>query len=713
MFGFGSKKKETAEEAVIGSGVGQFTGKNRLKAENIKTRLAPDGINPNSLDHFYLNDMGIGIYARSYYIDRLPMNVDFASTFAPLFNFRKVVSSVFIRPMSASESQKLMQNKMRSDETELLDAEKSGVAYTINKMRVKVAENNENAMRLSSGKTKWYDVGFLFTLTRESLEQLDLSSAEFVSVAKEVGIELASCYGMQAEAYLTSGPYNKIYSGKLSLFKATPVKMHVFDAEAVVTIFNHTNSFFSHPDGIPIGRNMGTGESVLWTPYAQSHNGYSCAFVGKTGTGKSASIKMFAGRLGHFGFRFACIDTEKSGGRGEYSTLCDEMGGVNFQLKSNSNNRLNIFELDVQKEYDANLGRDFDVLKLTDKCAIVRDIIMSAVIGDKQEPNYALRTAMESILSRCIMELYEAKGIHDGDPQSLYAPGGAAGVVKKQLPVMSEAYLWILKNRAENTIDEHVVAYQMLVDTISDMVDDLYYDRDTYEIVNAEEYKIRQMTGRNIRHLRGTKGYFDGQSSMSVSRETPFINVDISDLPDSDKILGQQVAMNFLMENFIKKNSENVKDSQKICLIVDEAHRLFPNPLTRKFISDQVRTARKNNASIWICTQNHRDFADYTETASMLKNVASVFMLKQDASDAKYLRENTILTPSAVSRVLTLGGDPNDLEDKSHKGEVCLIDTDKVVFVKVDYLQDSEFLFVETDVEKRKKYMIEHGMAVS
>ena len=97
----------------------------------------------------------------------------------------------------------------------------------------------------------------------------------------------------------------------------------------------------------------------------------------------------------------------------------------------------------------------------------------------------------------------------------------------------------------------------------------------------------------------------------------------------------------------------------------------------------------------------------------MLKNVASVFMLKQDASDAKYLRENTILTPSAVSRVLTLGGDPNDLEDKSHKGEVCLIDTDKVVFVKVDYLQDSEFLFVETDVEKRKKYMIEHGMAVS
>lgn len=703
-------KKKASEEIALGSGVGTFKDNGRLKSEKLRDRLAPDAMNPNSLDHFFIEDMGVGIYARSYYIERLPMNVEFASTFAPLFNSSKVISSVFIKPMSATESQRLMQNKMRRDETELLEAEQAGVSYTIRKLEVKVAENNENAQRLSSGKTKWYDVGFLFTLTRESLEKLDLASAEFVSVAKEVGIELASCYGMQAEAYLTSGPYNKIYSGTMSFFKSSPVKMHVFDAEAVGTIFNHTNSFFSHPDGIPIGRNMGTGEAVLWTPYAQSHNGYSCAFVGKTGTGKSASIKMFTGRLSHFGFRFGCIDTEKSGGRGEYSTLCDELGGVNFQLKANSKNKLNIFEVDVQTEYDAAIGTEFSTLKLTDKCATVRDIIMSAVIGNKAEPSYELRTSMEAILGRCIVELYAEKGIFDGQPESLYSQEGAAGLMKKPLPTMSEAYLWILRQQEANTVEEHVLAYRMLSDALSDMVDDLCYDADTFEMCTVEDYRMRQVTGRYIRRLSGTKGYFDGQSSMTVNRETPFINIDISDLPDTDKVLGQQVAMNYLMENFIKKNSENVKDAQKICLIVDEAHRLFPNPLSRKFISDQVRTARKNNASIWICTQNHKDFAMYEETAAMLKNVASLFILKQDASDAKYLRENTILTPSAVSRVLTLGGDPNDLEDKSHKGEICLIDTDKVVFVKVDYLQESEFLFVETDVEKRKKYMAENGM---
>lgn len=706
---FGNKKNNDSD-AVLSSGVGSFKDSNRLKPMKMKRRLAPDAFNPNSLDYFYINDMGMDVFAKSYYIDKLPLNVDFASTFAPLFNTKKVISSVFVNPMSPNESSRLMQNKMRSDETELLEAEQSGISYTIRKMEEKVAENNRNATRLASGKTKWFDVGFLFTITRESLEQLNFACAEFVNTAKERSIELSSCYGMQAEAYLTSGPYNKVFTGKMSLIKSSPVKFWVLDEEAVVTIFNHTNSFFSHPDGIPIGHNRWTGEAVLWNPYAQSHNGFSCAFVGKTGTGKSATIKMFAKRLSYFDYKFGCIDTEKSGGRGEYSTLCDEMGGVNFQLKTNSKNKLNIFEIDVQMEHDAATGIDYTVLKLADKCATVRDIIMSAIIGSKAEPSFELRTSMEAILVRCINDLYNEKGIYDGQPESLYMQGGASGIKKKPLPVMSEAYLWILREQEKNTVAEHVVAFRMLADALSDMVDNLCYDARTYEMCTPEDYELRQMTGRDIRRLNGTKGYFDGQSSVSVSRETPFINIDISDIPDTDKVLGQQVAMNFLMENFIKKNSENDKDAQKICLIVDEAHRLFPNPLSRKFIADQVRTARKNNASIWICTQNHRDFALNDETAGMLKNCTSVFMLKQDASDAQYLRENTILTPSAVNEVLKLGGDPNEIEDKSRKGEICLIDTDKVVFVKVDYLQETEFMFVETDVQKKQQFMAEHGM---
>ena len=696
MFG---RKKETDREAMLTSGRIHEAEKRR---NSLKRRLAPDGIGPNSLDHFYINDMGHDCFMRSFTIEKLPGTVTFASTFAQLFNSTKVSSSVYIKPMAASESQRLIERKMRSDETELLEAQKAGETYRVVKMQDLFEADKELASLLESGQSKWYEVGFLFTIMRDSLEQLNLASSDFVSLAKETGIELSSCYGMQAEAFLSNGPYNKIYKGALSVVGSSPVKMHVFDAEGLASIFNHTNTYFSHPNGIPIGRNLTTGEPILWDPYDKSHNGYSCAFVGKVGTGKSATIKMFIRRLGHFDFRFACIDTEKSGGCGEYSRICDEMGGVNFELKTNSSNKLNIFELDEQLEYDTRLKKEFRALRLTDKCSEVKNVIMSAVTNSGVQPDYVLQTAMETILLQCIRALYEAREIYDNKPDSLYETETAAGRTKKELPTMSEAYLWVMWAARQNKIQEHVTAYQMLIDTLSDMVDSLYYDADTFETVTEEEFNLRQMTGRNLRYVNGTKGYFDGQSTMKVDRNTPFINIDISDIPNSDKLLGQQVAMNFLVENFIKKNSEDVAHAQKIVMIVDEAHRMFPNPLTRKFISDQVRTARKNNAGVWICTQNHRDFAAYEETQSILKNVSSLFMLKQDASDAQYLRENTILTPSAVSRVLSLGGDPNDIDDKSHKGEICLIDTDKTVFVKVDYLKESEAYFVETNAEIRK-----------
>ena len=693
---FGNKNKSEDDEIRLGSGVSHGKVKNLLDRDTLKKKLAPDGINPNSLDHLYICDMGHDCYIRSFYIEEVPRNVHFASTFAPLFNFKRLVSSVFINPMIEGEATKLIEKKIRSDETELIAAEKDGDSNRIRKLQNILRRDEEWATGLENGNDRWFKVGFLFTLTRDTLEQLNLASSDLVSIAKEKNIELCSCYGMQQEAFLSSGPYNKVYDGVFTVFKSSPVKTHIFDTEALATIFNHTNTFFSHPTGIPAGRNMGTGEPVLWDPYAKSHQGYSAVFVGKTGTGKSCTIKLFARRLEHFGYRFACIDTEKTAGQGEYAPLCEAMGGINFEIKTTSSNKLNIFEVDEQLERDSRIGREVRTLKLADKISDVRHILLTAITVGKREPDFELMVAMEKILSECLVRLYSAHGIIDGDPDSLYVD--AARKVRKPLPVMSELFLLLLQGDSVNTIEEHDHAYQILIDALSDLVDELYVDVNTLSAVTREDYIIAQNAGRGdeVYRIHGTKGYFDGQSSVHVDRTVPFINIDISDLPKDDKLLGQQVAMNFLMENFIKKNSEDKDNAQKIVMIVDEAHRMFPYPQSRSFLADQVRTARKNNASMWICTQNHSDFAVSEETKGMLKNIASIFMLKQDASDRKYLKENTILTDSAITKVISLGGDPNEVEDKSHKGEVLLIDSDKTVFLKVDYLKRTEKVFAET-----------------
>lgn len=55
--------------------------------------VAPDGIDPNPLSYFVLNDAGHDIYIRCFTIDALPKRTAFAVTFPALFNyslFRKV-----------------------------------------------------------------------------------------------------------------------------------------------------------------------------------------------------------------------------------------------------------------------------------------------------------------------------------------------------------------------------------------------------------------------------------------------------------------------------------------------------------------------------------------------------------------------------------------------------------------------------------------------
>lgn len=121
------------------------------------------------------------------------------------------------------------------------------------------------------------------------------------------------------------------------------------------------------------------------------------------------------------------------------------------------------------------------------------------------------------------------------------------------------------------------------------------------------------------------------------------------------------------------------------------------------------RTARKRNIAVWSAMQALADCEGYKETESIINNSATIILLKQDARYADYLLKNTILTPAQVSRVIELGGEPNEggeCEDQ-RKGELCIICNDKVTFVKVDYLKASEMYIVETDQKKI------HEMAVA
>lgn len=61
-----------------------------------------------------------------------------------------------------------------------------------------------------------------------------------------------------------------------------------------------------------------------------------------------------------------------------------------------------------------------------------------------------------------------------------------------------------------------------------------------------------------------------------------------------------------------------------------------------------------------------------------------------------------------MDELLSLGGDLTDDSEESgnnRKGEICLIDNDRVIFLKALYLKETEARIVETDAANIKKLM--------
>lgn len=701
---FSSSKNEKYRERILSN------------EKNIKSIIAMDGVDPNPLSYFVINDKGRDCYVRTFTINALPKNVLFATTFAPLFDFDDCISSIFIEPVAENRSIRQLDKRIVKLESEEIEALNDKDRNRARKMHGKLASTEAWIKIIEAGENSLYEVGFLFSIMCESLEELNLRTQKFILTGRNKGIELCSCYGVQPEAFLSNGPFNHIYSltaDKYNIIKSSGIVMQVMDKYSLSTIFHHTTSSFSHKHGIPAGRIINTAEPFLYDPYDKSHNGYGVIFAGMTGTGKSGTMKMYISRLYHQHYYFVSIDSDKKGGRGEFSNVAERLSGVSYQIKNGSKHRINPFDVDEQLEWDEPTDTEFRTLRLSDKIANLTHIIMSLICGENNNVEFTMSKAIRSIVSICTARLYDAVGIQDGQPDSIYELGKVLdngilvdGLVKKKMPTLSDFYMEVVRQKKTDKETAHEQAYTVILDAVGDWVSSIIYDKNSLEILTKEDYEERKKRNddslKNIIHIKGTKSYFDGQSTIIYNEQTRYVNIDISDLPKDDIPIAQEFACNFVEENFMKKNSENPKKAKKMVVICDEAHRMFKNKLTCDYLSDWYRVARKRHISVWTCSQGLIDFSENKQTEAILANATSKFLFKQAAKHEKFLKESTELTESQIQKLLSIGGDPDDDEDVSHKGECCLIDNNRAVFIKVDYLSTEQYI-VETNIEKLQK----------
>ena len=701
-----------------------------LRGKILRSIIAPDAVDVGPNSYMPIQDGGKEVYARSFTISSLPKRTIFANTFAQLLDYRNCTSSIFVTPLpEASVIHKL------DRQITVLASEYSAADGDINRRRKLNGQFQENyawADAVESGENKFFDVGFLFTIYADDIQSLNKLSDAFYTSALQKNIHLTNLYSVQPEAYVKNMPLNNEVNTGSALVNSDCVPKYLMDKFSVSTLYNYTQSSFSHRDGIPLGRDMSTGDPVLYDLYDKSHDGFTIVIAGKVGSGKSAMIKIFASRAMPHGYHFVAIDsqTKKGTSSGEYAAVAELGDGVNFKISTNSDEIMNIFDISEstkQEKISASQYREIRTLELADKISMVVYNLSSMILGKKEYDSMESQTYINRILTDVCTDLYRDFGIREGDPDSLYVEGRkvvngqvTTGRVPKALPTITDFYKMALLAHAHNEDPTLSGAYNIILMAMKDYVRELYYTEESCIFIPKDKFlEMPYMPSTGYREwqnpatkrkekvieIHGIRPYYDGQSTIHISRDNTFTNIDISQLPENERKLARQIAMDFVNENFIKKNSESVDSADKLVLIVDEAHESFELPYTRKALDMLVRTARKRHAGIILSSQTIKEYANYPETQAILKQAATKFVFKQDFQDKAHLMETLGVTESQADSIVSrIGGNLSDDNDKKrHRGEVCIIDNKTVCFTKVDMLSKTEALPVETDATEIEK----------
>lgn len=703
--------------------------KEEEKAGVIRRIIAPDSVIPGPDDHLIIHDAVNKVYARSLTISKMAKRVNFANTFTPLFDFPDCTSTVFIEPIDEQSMSHKLDKHLVVLESEYNVA--NGDSNRQRKLQNMYNETNEWAAAVETGRNKFFRIGFVFTLYASSLEELTKLSDSFRNAARNKGLDVSTCVCVQSEAYIANAPLNQYMTGTGQVNSNDGIFYHYMDKYSVATLYNYTSATFSHKDGIPFGCDRHTNRPVIYNPYHPTYNGYTHCVVGKTGTGKSASMKMLAYRCSILGYRFASLDVQprQGTGDGEYSGICELLGGLNFELKSESTNCLNIFEVMETMQFvkTGEMGRGYEKRTLDLRSAIAQSVNLIKIMISENGDNASLRenVLMDSVIRSGVESIFAKAGIIDGKPDTLYEVLSNGMKMEKPLPTITDFYKDLLQAQQVEEDKEKKSVRKIVLHAMEKYVKDLIYSEETNTYFEEDEYYELSVNAKgqkfftnkdgkleNVIRISGTRPYFDGQSTLRYSSDIPWVNIDCSQLDEASKKVAMSVGMNYINERIIKGNSDNRDgNTSKILCIFDESHMIFKIAAARALLEEIVRTARKRMVALAICTQTLREFDQYEETKAIRVNAAALFVFKQDYSDRKYLIDTLGLTSAQVDEILKQGGDIDRVasaedegelkkEAAKHRGEMTIVINRTAIPIKVDYRKKTEQYAVETSADE-------------
>ena len=648
-------KNKMLNKEVNNEKVEQEMSKRIIRKKTIKEMIAPTGIDASSLDHLEIIS-STDRFARSFFVANLPRMCTFPELFRDMYMFGDINTSVYINPILESTSQNDLNRTITELETERILAEDRGNINRARLLAQKRMETEQLRDEIAAGFNKMYEATIVCTLFAYDLKELDTYTRLLSTEMAKNLVDIKSAWANQDDAFRTNLP----------LMRKKITEKHLFDKESIGTVFPFTSSEVGHPTGIPLGYNLQTGVPILFDNFHESLTNYNMVIFAKSGAGKSVTMKTLISRSAVLmGIESLALDAE-----GEYSIVADSLGGTNVVISPNSGTIINLFDIEVETIKDEITGREREVLNIESKIEDVTQALLTMAKGSTKSKE--VNELTKQIIAESVGDEYARLGI-TSDPQSLYISESAAVIdgrivkEKKDLPTIGSWYRQIQEKAANNTNTDYQFHYSYLIKVM-------------------KQY---------VRAYDGQMAYFDGQSTVDLNDESPFINLDISQLEERfARPLAQQILLSWIWEKYVKKNSEDRRKARKKRVLIDEAWMLLPYPEAVDFLNTMARRARKRNVSLAIISQRFQDFYEKQEVQAVLTSSETKLFLAQDKSEIEYVKEVFKLSEGEATFLVTCQRGQGLLKVGQDSALISIRPTAK------------EFEFMETNLNKviRNKY---------
>lgn len=423
---------------------------------------------------------------------------------------------------------------------------------------------------------------------------------------KEVREEL-SLHGI--ESFVPNNEMIPEYRSLVSPADTVKKPLPLHDTFARQFPFNHE----SHADknGSYMGYTASGGQVFLDTTINEgTRNSYDILFVGKKGSGKTATLKSMVQNMISCGNRVFVMDTDN-----EFPKLAKKLGGkVVSPFRPES--RINILQLPRFEE-----ATEDEAVVLS---AYAAGISRIETFFHQYAPD--MNNLLSEELQKCLHRTY--RDFHIDDTTTL------ADVPASAFPTISDL-LDVVRDQLYEQNSSGKTVYR---DTLTE-------NRKTH-LENLESY----VSGLSTEGVFGS--LFDTIGTIDIDKED-FVVFDLSQLSEMNERTYNAVFYNVLsmawqqlpLNRMHNDRMTDELDRTNIAIVVPEAHRFLTasNPYGLAFIDKLVRRARKYDAGIWFDSQSARDFSpdatglDAGRIKTIFEQVQYKAILQQDGASVPAL----------------------------------------------------------------------------